>query len=73
LAANNMALGEKEKAFEALKQAVEAGWIDYRSMNLDPRFDVVRNTEAFRDVIARLTNKVQTMRENVLRRQRLAN
>ena len=73
LAASNMALGETEKAFEALNRAVEAGWVDYRSMNLDPRFDAVRNTDAFRDVIARLTNKVQAMRDNVLRRKLLAN
>lgn len=73
LAATNMALGETEKAFEALNRAVEAGWVDYRSMNLDPRFDAVRDTDAFRDVIARLTTKVQAMRDNVLRRKRLAN
>ena len=73
LAASNMALGETEKAFEALNRAVEAGWVDYRSMNLDPRFDAVRDTDAFRDVIASLTIKVQTMRDNVLRRKRLAN
>jgi serine/threonine protein kinase/tetratricopeptide (TPR) repeat protein len=73
LAATNMALGETEKAFEALNRAVEAGWVDYRSMNLDPRFDAVRDTDAFRDVIARLTTKVQAMRENVLQRKRLAN
>lgn len=73
LAATNMALGETEKAFETLNRAVEAGWVDYRSMNLDPRFDAVRDTDAFRDVIARLTIKVQAMRENVLQRKRLAN
>jgi serine/threonine protein kinase/Tfp pilus assembly protein PilF len=73
LAASNMALGETEKAFEALNRAVETGWVDYRSMNLDPRFDAVRDTDAFRDVIARLTTKVQAMRDNVLRRNRLAN
>jgi tetratricopeptide (TPR) repeat protein len=73
LAASNVALGETEKAFEALNRAVETGWVDYRSMNLDPRFDAVRDTDAFRDVIARLTTKVQAMRDNVLRRKRLAN
>jgi serine/threonine protein kinase/tetratricopeptide (TPR) repeat protein len=73
LAATKMALGETEKAFEALNRAVEAGWVDYRSMSLDPRFDAVRDTDAFRDVIARLTIKVQAMRDNVLRRNRLAN
>lgn len=73
LAASNMALGETEKAFEALSRAVEAGWVDYRSMNLDPRFDAVRDTDAFRDIIARLTTNVQAMRDNVLRRKRPAN
>jgi hypothetical protein len=68
-----MALGETEKAFEALNRAVEAGWVDYRSMNLDPRFDAVRDTDAFRDIIARLTTKVQAMLDKVLRRKRLAN
>jgi serine/threonine protein kinase/tetratricopeptide (TPR) repeat protein len=73
LAATDMAIGETEKGFEALDRALDAGWVDYHSMNLDPRFDAVRDTDAFRDIIGRLTTKVQAMRENVLQRKRLAN
>jgi hypothetical protein len=31
-------------------------------MALDPRFDSIRNTQAFKDILTRLSNKVQEMR-----------
>jgi hypothetical protein len=45
-----------------LDKAIAAGWIDYRSMMLDPRFDSIRNDETFKDALNRLTSKVQEMR-----------
>jgi serine/threonine protein kinase/Flp pilus assembly protein TadD len=62
LAANNSALGNRETAITGLNNAVAAGWIDYRSMMLDPRFDSIRDTQAFKDTLTRLTNKVEEMR-----------
>jgi tetratricopeptide (TPR) repeat protein len=62
LAATNAALGEREAAFNALNRAIEAGWIDFRSMSLDPRFGSIRETTQFRAAIARIREKVDAMR-----------
>jgi tetratricopeptide (TPR) repeat protein len=62
LAATDSALGNDESALAVLSKAIAAGWIDYRSMELDPRFDSIRDTQAFKDILARLTNKVAEMR-----------
>jgi TolB-like protein/tetratricopeptide (TPR) repeat protein len=73
LAADQAALGNSEAANVALNRAVEAGWIDYRSMELDPRFDSIRNTEAFKDILTRLTNKVEEMRRRLPGRELASN
>ena len=62
LAANYAAQGKGEAAIVCLDKAIAAGWIDYRSMTLDPRFDSIRNDETFQDALNRLTSKVQEMR-----------
>ena len=62
LAADYAALGNGDAATASLDKAVAAGWIDYRSMMLDPRFDSIRNSEPFKDILTGLTNKVQEMR-----------
>src|SRR5262249_14419357 len=65
LAATNAALSSREAAIASLDQAIAAGWIDYRSMELDPRFDSIRDTQAFKDTLTRLSNKVEEMRRHV--------
>ena len=62
LAADNAALGNRQAAIGCLDDAIAAGWIDYRSMELDPRFDSIRGTQAFKDILTRLTNKIEEMR-----------
>jgi len=62
LAATCAALDDREAALTGLNKAITAGWIDYRSMEFDPRFDSLRDTQAFNDILTRLTNKVQKMR-----------
>ncbi len=62
LAANYAAQGNSEAAMVCLDKAIAAGWIDYRSMMLDPRFDSIRNNETFKDALSRLISKVQEMR-----------
>ena len=73
LAADQAALGNSEAANAALNRAVEVGWIDYRSIELDPRFDSLRNTEAFKDILTRLTNKVEEMRRHLPGRKLASN
>ena len=45
-----------------LDAAIKAGWVDYRSMMLDPRFDTLRKTPAFQATLKQLTTKVEKMR-----------
>lgn len=62
IAAIESSLGRRQSALKNLSAAIEAGWIDYRSMALDPRFDSVRNTAEFENHIAHLRDKVAAMR-----------
>jgi tetratricopeptide (TPR) repeat protein/tRNA A-37 threonylcarbamoyl transferase component Bud32 len=62
LAAIWSSLGEREPALHALRESVEAGWIDYRSLSLDPRFDSIRSDEAFGAIVATLESKVAQLR-----------
>ena len=63
LAANSAALGNSDDAAAILDKAIAAGWIDYRSIELDPRFDSMRDTKAFKDILTRLTIRVQPNHE----------
>jgi serine/threonine protein kinase/Tfp pilus assembly protein PilF len=63
LAADESALGNKEAALAALERSIETGWIDYHSMNLDPRFDSIRATPRFQQAIAQLEQAVRHMAE----------
>ena len=68
LAANYAAQGNSGAAMACLNKAIAAGWIDYHSPMLDPRFDSIRNNEAFKNALSHLSNKVQEMKQ--LRRGR---
>ncbi len=63
LAADESALGNEQAALAALERSIEAGWIDYHSMNLDPRFDFIRATPRFQQSIAQLEQAVRRMAE----------
>jgi hypothetical protein len=69
LAATQATLGHAESAKTVLDKAIEAGWIDYRSMELDPRFDSIRNSSAFQETLTRLKQKLQTMRRHLPARE----
>jgi len=73
LAADNAALGIREAAITSLDKAITAGWIDYRSMQMDPRFDSIRSTQTFKDILTRLTNKVEEMRRGMAGRKLASN
>ncbi len=61
LAATSAALGETDQALQQLQNADAAGWIDYRSLSLDPRFDSIREAPLYKEVFLHLTDKVKTM------------
>jgi tetratricopeptide (TPR) repeat protein len=69
LAANEAALGEKQAAVSTLDRAIAAGWIDYHSVQLDPRFDQLRDLPAFEDSFARLVRKLEQMRRDKTSRE----
>jgi tetratricopeptide (TPR) repeat protein len=61
LAAVEASLGMTEASLAHLRKAVALGWVDYRSLRLDPRFDRVRGPE-FQTIIDELSAKVADMR-----------
>jgi tetratricopeptide (TPR) repeat protein len=63
IAAIESSLGRVEPALEHLRAGTQAGWIDYRSMQLDPRFDAVGHTPAFRELISMIASRVNKMRQ----------
>ena len=66
-AATYAAIGNTDLAKLHLEQATAAGWIDYRSIELDPRFDSIRDSTAFQGTLSQLKKKVETMRARVHR------
>lgn len=58
LAAVESSLGRRESSIQHLRSAVERGWIDYRSLQMDPRFDSLRNDSQFDNIISELSMTV---------------
>jgi serine/threonine protein kinase len=65
VAAIESSLGKIEPALEHLRNATEAGWIDYRSMALDPRFDAISGDPRFGAIIRETQTKVQRARQHL--------
>lgn len=65
LAAVEASLGMRDAALIHLGKAAASGWIDYRSLNLDPRFDSLHGNPAFQTIINDLLAKVADLRSRV--------
>ena len=63
ISAIESSLGKNEPAIEHLEAAVFAGWIDYRSLSLDPRFDAISNDTRFQAILGKLKLKVEDLRK----------
>ncbi|CAN5452793.1 serine/threonine-protein kinase [soil metagenome] len=62
LAAIESSLGEMESSVAHLKQAFAAGWLDYRSLRLDPRFDAVHDDPTFSAISEAMATRVASLR-----------
>ena len=69
LAAIEASLAQKDSALTHLRHAYECGWIDYRSLRLDPRFDGVREGEAFEQICKEMAARVASMRAATISRK----
>jgi tetratricopeptide (TPR) repeat protein len=65
LAAAEAVLNRTEEALRDLRLAAMAGWLDYRSPQLDPRFDNISKTPAFREIVSRITAHQADLRQSI--------
>jgi serine/threonine protein kinase/tetratricopeptide (TPR) repeat protein len=65
LAAVEACLGKLDDATGHLQTAIKLGWIDYRSLVMDPRFDAIRPKAAFPKIVNALSVKVAGMKKNI--------
>jgi tetratricopeptide (TPR) repeat protein len=68
LAAVEASLGMTEASLDHLRKAVALGWVDYRSLSLDPRFDHLRGPQ-FQSIIDELSARVADLRTKATRRK----
>lgn len=68
-AALHAALGETEPAIARLRDAAEAGWLDYRSLKLDPRFDSLRSDTRLAEIQEAMVARVSSLRQQITREQ----
>jgi hypothetical protein len=61
LSAAEAMLGQTEASLNDLSAAINAGWIDYRSTKLDPRFDAVSASSKFRTILSELAANVASL------------
>jgi serine/threonine protein kinase/Tfp pilus assembly protein PilF len=62
VAAIEASLGDVDLAIQYLRAAVAAGWIDWRSLKLDPRFDAIAADPRVQEIISGLRTKVSGLR-----------
>jgi tetratricopeptide (TPR) repeat protein len=65
IAAIESSLGEIESAMSDLDAAAHAGWIDYRSLALDPRFDALRNDPSYKPIFGSMVAQVASLRRSM--------
>ena len=61
LAAAEALAGDTKASLKDLQFSINSGWIDYKSLQLDPRFDQVSGTSEFQNILSELTARVATL------------
>jgi Tfp pilus assembly protein PilF len=64
-AAIEAALALKNSALVHLRAAAIEGWIDFRSLELDPRFDGLRDDAAFKEISESMMTRVASLRRSM--------
>ena len=62
LAAAEALLGRTEEALNHLRAAFTAGWLDFRSLRMDPRFERIAGTPAFAQIISDIESRVKILK-----------
>jgi tetratricopeptide (TPR) repeat protein len=62
LAAVEASLNMPQAAFQHLRQAVKSGWLDYRLLSLDPRFDSLRSDPALQTLLNEVSSRAAETR-----------
>jgi serine/threonine protein kinase/tetratricopeptide (TPR) repeat protein len=65
LSAVEASLDMSDSSLQHLHKATNLGWLDYRSLAMDPRFDSLRQSADFQEMIKDLAIKVAAMRSNL--------
>lgn len=66
LAAVEAMQSNKDMAFQKLRAAIDAGWVDYRSTAIDPRFDALRGDPRFQTLVDEIASHVAHLRQQLL-------
>ncbi len=65
LSAEEATRGDTVKSLTYLRASITAGWCDYRSPRLDPRFDAVANTPEFQKILSSLAAEVNSLKQQL--------
>ena len=65
LAAEEAIRGNTVPSLTYLQASIAAGWLDYRSARLDPRFDAVADTPEFQKILSSLAAHVASLKEQL--------
>lgn len=63
-------LSRNEQALSHLDKSFAAGWLDYRSLGLDPRFDNIRHEPKFTQICKAMKNRVADLRQSLSESER---
>jgi tetratricopeptide (TPR) repeat protein/tRNA A-37 threonylcarbamoyl transferase component Bud32 len=62
LSASHALAGHQSAAINYLRDSIATGWLDYRSLTIDPRFDLISQTPQFKQLLDDLAAKVADLR-----------